>query len=119
MKTGPLDRAIKEHKYESRWGWGIIFARVLLGYLQQDRTASGADLIIPMPTYGPVGQTRKGADHAGWVIECAIDQDEVGYPFQLDPPVIVKTAAARKMVGHNAVERRLISRGISKSVIFV
>jgi predicted amidophosphoribosyltransferase len=43
MKTGPLDRAIIEHKYEGRWGWGIIFARVLLGYLQQDRTVSRLD----------------------------------------------------------------------------
>jgi predicted amidophosphoribosyltransferase len=112
MKTGPLDRAIKEHKYDGRWGWGIIFARVLLGYLQQNRTVGGADLIIPMPMYGPVRQERKGNDHAGWVIECAIDQDDVGYPFQLDPPVIIKTAATRKMVGHNAAERRLISEEI-------
>jgi predicted amidophosphoribosyltransferase len=65
-----------------------------------------------MPMYGPVGEARKGTDHAGWVIECAVDQDEIGYPFQLDPPVIVKTAATRKMVGHNAAERRLISEEI-------
>jgi predicted amidophosphoribosyltransferase len=112
MKTGSLDRAIKEHKYDGRWGWGIIFARVLLGYLQQDRTVAGADLIIPMPMYSPANRERKGNDHAGWVIECAIDQDDVGYPFQLDPSVIVKTAATRKMVGHNAAERRQISEEI-------
>lgn len=61
---------------------------------------------------GATSQTRKGIDHVGWVIECAIDQDGLGYPFQLDPPVIVKTAATRKMVGHNAAERRLISEEI-------
>lgn len=112
MKTGPLDDAIKAHKYDGRWGWGIIFARVLLGYLQQDPTIRRADLIIPMPMYNPAATERKGNDHAGWVIECAIDQDDIGYPFQLDPPVIVKTAATRKMVGHSAAERRQISEEI-------
>lgn len=112
MKTGPLDSAITRHKYDSRWGWGIIFARVLLGYLQQNPTVSAADLIIPMPTYNPTATERKGNDHTGWVIECAIDQDDVGYPFHLNPPVIVKTAATRRMVGHNAAERRRISEEI-------
>jgi predicted amidophosphoribosyltransferase len=112
MKTGPLDGAIRAHKYDGRWGWGTIFARVLLGYLRQDQTLRRADLIIPMPMHNPANEERKGNDHAGWVIECAIDQDDEGYSFQLDPPVIVKTAATRKMVGHNAAERRQISEEI-------
>lgn len=109
MKTGPLDLAIKAHKYRGKWGWGIIFARVLLGYLQQDQEISGADLIIPMPMYNPTNIARQGHDHAGWVIQSAIDQDDVGYSFQLDPPVIIKTASTDKMVGRNAAERRQIS----------
>ncbi|WP_309114766.1 phosphoribosyltransferase family protein [Saccharothrix sp.] len=109
MKTGALDRAIKDHKYNQRWGWGIIFARVLLGHLARDPAVAEADLIIPMPTLPlpPGATTRKEIDHAGWVIESAAAQDTVGYAFRADPPVIVKTQATPRMASTNDYGERL------------
>jgi predicted amidophosphoribosyltransferase len=102
MKTGALDTAINRHKYHGKLGWGIIFARVLLGYLQtHPEVGDDADLIIPMPAVDPRD------DHAARVIQSAIDQDEHGHPFRIHPPVIVKTAQTTKMATTtNAAERR-------------
>jgi predicted amidophosphoribosyltransferase len=94
--------AIKALKYPPKTtGWGVIFARVLLGYLAHDRELATADLIIPMPSSPlPAGTPRKGNDHTGWVIESAIEQSlpDLTFPFRLDPPVIVKTKQTSSMV---------------------
>lgn len=102
MKTRVLDTAINRHKYHGKLGWGIIFARVLLGYLQtHPEVGDDADLTIPMPAVDPYD------DHAARVIQRAIDRDERGYPFRIHPPVIVKTAETIKMATTtNAAERR-------------
>ena len=50
MRTGALDRAIKAHKYAGKWGWSLIFGRVLVGYLNANRdTFEDFDVIIPAP----------------------------------------------------------------------
>lgn len=107
MKTGALDTAIKAHKYSGQWGWGIIFARVLLGYLARDPRAAGADLIIPMPSrpLPPGITTRKGHDHAGWIIESAATQDD-RYPFRFAPPVLIKTRDTERMVSTRGYAER-------------
>lgn len=102
LKTGALERAIKAHKYPPPVpGWGVIFARVLLGYLAYDRDLATADMIIPMPGSPlPSGTPRAGHDHTGWVIESAIQQSlpDLRFPFRVDPPVIVKTTPTGSMV---------------------
>lgn len=113
MKNGALDRAIKDHKYDKRWGWGIIFARVLLGHLARDPAVATANLIIPMPAEPlPPGVTsRKEIDHSGWIIESAAAQDTVGYPFRADPPVIVKTRPTVRMAYTSDYAQRLTVAG--------
>lgn len=113
MKTGALDRAIKDHKYDQRWGWGIIFARVLLGHLAHDPAVATADLIIPMPAAPlPPGTTsRKEIDHSGWVVESAAAQDDVGYRFRADPPVIIKTRPTARMASTSGYGERLTVAG--------
>jgi predicted amidophosphoribosyltransferase len=108
MKTGPLERAILSHKYEHKFGWGIIFARVLLGHLARDPAIASADLIIPMPSLPlPPGTTsRKGIDHAGWIIESAAEQDTVGYRFRVEPPVIIKTRPTARMAATSGYAER-------------
>jgi hypothetical protein len=86
MKTGALDNATTRHKYHSKVGWAIIFARVLLGYLDTHPDVGSANLITTVPAVNP------SDDHAARVIQSAIEQDERDYPFRIDPPVIVKTA---------------------------
>jgi predicted amidophosphoribosyltransferase len=110
MKTGALQEAIYNLKYRQRSGWGLIFARVVLGYLYDrlDWTRS-FDMIIPSPTYLPPGAAASD-DHTGWVIRSAAAQDEAGLPFVLDPPVIVKTAPTPKMMTLKAHERREMAK---------
>lgn len=108
MKTGPLEKAIWEHKYNHKWGWGVIAARVLLGHLPQWPITTQADLIIPMPAFLEPGVSRKGYDQASWTLESAIDQqDPPGrYPFRVDPPVIAKTASTPRMATANSLAER-------------
>jgi predicted amidophosphoribosyltransferase len=115
MKTGALDQAIKAHKYEHKWGWGIIFARVLLGYLATTPEIAGTDLIIPMPSVPlPFGRTdRRGLDHTGWVIQSAQQQDDVGYSFRVDPPLLVKLQPTARMADSSGYgDRQRIARDI-------
>lgn len=113
MKTGALDTAIKQHKYEGRSGWGIIAARVILGFLPHWPILPRVDLIIPMPTFLPAGTPRQGNDQAGWTLQSAIEQDEDNHPFRVDPPVIVKTAPTARMATASGLgERRAIAGDI-------
>lgn len=121
MKTGPLDRAIKNHKYEKKWGWGVIFARVLLGHLASHPRDADTHLIIPMPAEPlPHGETsRAGIDHAGWIVESAAAQDDrrPPYPFRVDPPVAIKTRPTQRMVSTGSVgERRAVAQDIYAAV---
>jgi predicted amidophosphoribosyltransferase len=97
MKTGPLETAIYRWKFNNRWAWGIIFARVLLGFLYERRALLSANaIIVPSPTFLPPGADEH-SDYAGFVIRQAIAQDDRGLPFQCEPRVIVKTAETRKL----------------------
>jgi predicted amidophosphoribosyltransferase len=112
MKTGPLDEAIKLHKYQDRVGWAIIFARVLLGYLDTHPNVAGADLIIPMPAVNPA------TDHASRIIQRAMEQDDRGYPVHLHPPVIIKTAETTRMVATtSATERRAAAHELYNALL--
>lgn len=112
MKTGALDDAIKLHKYHGRVGWAMIFARVLLGYLDTHPDVGTAHLILPMPAFDPSG------DHATRVINSAIDQDDHSYPFRVHPPVIVKTAQTTRMVAtRNAAERRAAATELYNALV--
>ncbi|UVS79422.1 ComF family protein [Actinokineospora sp. UTMC 2448] len=120
MKTGVLDRGVRAHKYDRVTGWGTIFARVLLGYLDSHPDVAAADLIIPMPAAPlPSGATsRMGIDHSGWVIESAAIQDtRHRYPFRADPPVIIKTRATSRMAStSNYSERRTTAADIYRAL---
>jgi predicted amidophosphoribosyltransferase len=85
---------------------GIIFARVLLGFLYERPTLLGPNaIIVPSPTYLPPGADEH-SDYAGFVIRQAIAQDDRGLPFHHDPRVIIKTAATQKLKAMGAQARR-------------
>jgi predicted amidophosphoribosyltransferase len=93
MRTGALDRAIKAHKYAGKWGWSLIFGRVVVGYLDANRdTFEDFDVIIPSPTYtGPHGDSY---DHTGEIIGRAELEDD-SWPFRRD--VMRKTRATPRL----------------------
>jgi hypothetical protein len=47
-------------------GWAIIFARVLLGYLNAHPEVRSADLIIPMPAVNPEAITPPASSSEPW-----------------------------------------------------
>ncbi|WP_054570849.1 ComF family protein [Frankia sp. R43] len=97
MKTGALEEAILRWKDHDRWAWGIIFARVLVGYLLENFAADPHDCIIPSPTFAEPGAAPQ-QDMTRFVIQQAIGHDHSGkLPFHLDPPLVIRMYATPKM----------------------
>lgn len=105
MKTGELERAILASK-AGRWGWGYVFARVVLGYLySHPDVLAGLDAIIPMPAFlAPHADPR--TDHARWVLQQAIEQDERDLPLVVDPLLIRKRGPTMKMRETSGIQQR-------------
>lgn len=105
MKTGPLETAIHRAK-AGNWGWGMIFARVVLGYLYDNRdVVNDLDAIIPTPAFLEPGEDVRN-DHARRVIEQAALQDDYDLPFVYQPPLITKRQATRRMRLTTSVTQR-------------
>jgi predicted amidophosphoribosyltransferase len=65
--AGPLRAAIRRFKYQAERPWAEVFARLIVGFLD-DRMPwfDGYDTIVPMPAYTGEG-SRRGWDHMGTV----------------------------------------------------
>lgn len=111
MRSGTLQRAINAYKYDDRRGWAQIFARVLVGFLNQEReTFRPFDLIVASPTY--VGPDGRAFDHTRFVLEWAKDWAEGAWPFDLEEPAaIIKTAPTESMVRKTWKQRYEIAKG--------
>jgi len=112
MRSGILKSVLDAYKYQDKRGWALIFARVLVGFLNQEMgTFASFDLIVPSPTF--VGEDGRAWDHTRAVILEASELDEDGvWPFDIeDPPAIIKTAATERMMGKKWKERDAIARG--------
>jgi predicted amidophosphoribosyltransferase len=97
VKAGILEQGIHRLK-DGRYGWAMIFARIVLGHLYtHPELLDHVDVIIPMPAYLESKRARQGRDHTGYVIERAMLEDDQRLPFVLDPPLIEKTRATRRM----------------------
>jgi predicted amidophosphoribosyltransferase len=100
MKKGPLERAIITWKDDkNKWGWGLIFSRVVLGFLQdKEELFREFDVIIPSPAYRLTAEVTYH-DHTAYVIGQAARQDTTGLPFRATPPLITKRWATPRMRG--------------------
>ena len=109
MKSGALEEAIKRYKYKDKFGWALIFGRVIAEFLE-----SSADLfddfnvIIPAPVFvGPGGRTW---DHIGLTLRRADEASDRRWPVGPgEPPVMEKTAATDSFAGRSLVEREAIA----------
>jgi len=111
MRSGPLQNAINSYKYQDKKEWAQIFARVLVGFLdERAKTFSQFDLIVASPTYlSPVD--GRVWDHTRRVTELAYTFSGGRWPFDIgDPPAIIKTAATSKMMGKDWPERKRIAQ---------
>jgi predicted amidophosphoribosyltransferase len=54
--SGPLKTKIHSYKYQGKTGWALIFARLLVGWLEANASSNPPDLIVANPTYADPAQ---------------------------------------------------------------
>jgi predicted amidophosphoribosyltransferase len=120
MRSGILEQAISRFKYENKAGWRDIFARVLVGFLDDHRsTFEDFDVIVASPTYLPENSAR-AYDHTRAVIDAAEQEGGDRWPFDVgDPPLIIKTAETPRMMGLTWAERNRVARGPLRDALHV
>ena len=110
MRSGALETALNRYKYSGARGWGLIFGRILAGFLeQQSHTFEAFDLIVASPTY--VASDGRDFDHTGLVLQRAAEELAPGrlWPFDShDNPAIVKTGPTESLMGKSYARRREI-----------
>lgn len=108
MRTGPMDQSIKTYKYGGKQtAWALIFARLLLGYLDANAAEiSRFDMIVASPTFTGAGATRDW-DHTGAIIEAAAREAAGRWPFDTrDPSAIIQIAATVRFVDKKSWKAR-------------
>ncbi|MGO9604804.1 MAG: ComF family protein [Candidatus Binataceae bacterium] len=110
MRSGSLENAINAYKYQDKKEWAQVFARVLVGFLDQyPKTFRQFDLIVASPTYVSRVDGRAW-DHTRRVIRLAYEFANGSWPFDVgDRPAIIKTAATSRMMGKPWKERKMIA----------
>lgn len=105
----PLERAINRYKFNNAWGWALIFGRVLVGYLELERsTFAGFDLIIASPTFFE----DRPFNHTALVLEKAAAELGPGtrqWPFEYNSSdqTLVKTAATPRLSSSPSIQGRV------------
>jgi predicted amidophosphoribosyltransferase len=102
----PLERTIIAYKYHARSGWRLIFARLLLGWLERTLDPEDVDLIVATPTY--TGPPKWRFPHTEAVIDSAAVQDIRGlWPFdQEEPRAIVATGQRSQSAGGSLADKQ-------------
>jgi predicted amidophosphoribosyltransferase len=109
--SGDLKRTIHDYKYNGKKGWGLIFGRLVLGWLNQHKgDFNMPDLIIANPTFtvdGSPGHTER-------VLEFAEKADVVGrWPFDIGAPrAVVKTGPTPQSAGATAEHKRMAAASL-------
>jgi predicted amidophosphoribosyltransferase len=118
--TDPLAAVIKRFKYEGQTGWGLIFGRLVHGWLNQNLTPGDVDLIVPNPTFSDPGTPVRR--HTEAVIEAAAQDDLLHrWPFDAAPWAMAKhhatakSASARWKDKYNAAREHATSLTIDSS----
>jgi predicted amidophosphoribosyltransferase len=104
--SGELRTAIQRYKYDKKYGWSLIFGRLLAAWLDRNGRDCPPDLIIANPTY--LGDDGASLDHTQRVIEADATEDVLGeWPFGVQATrALQKTRATRKSAGNSAAVKR-------------
>jgi predicted amidophosphoribosyltransferase len=110
--SGSLHDKIKAYKYDGQTGWALIFARLLIGWLQQNARDNRPDIIIANPTYIPPGSGDVG--HTERIIDVAEREDVLGrWPFDAgEPRMLVKTESTEQSAGSSAAAKRAAAQNL-------
>lgn len=94
LHNDPLVDVMHRFKYRDKTGWGMIFARLLIGHLYETWDPADVDLIIANPP-------SPGRNHTTLVIEHAATYDTADdWPFDdTHNPAIIKTTETAQSAG--------------------
>jgi len=100
MRDPVIEKVIADYKFENVQHWATIFARVLVGFLEENADLfKRFDLIVASPSYVARDADVRNWDHTRRVIELAHTESRGEWPFDVgrDLKAIIKTAATPKM----------------------
>lgn len=101
LHKDPLDKTVDRYKYQDKYGWGRIFARLLFGYLETNWSPDEVDIIIANPP-------NPKKDHTTRVIRlaAAIDFGE-RWTFDSDQdPAITKRKPTEQSAGKGLQDKK-------------
>jgi len=115
--TGPLKDKIHSYKYASLAGWEVIFARLLVGWLEANAAYDPPDLIVANPTYTDPAHVHPG--HIEKIIAAASIEDyERRWIFDTGgPPAIIKTRPTGKSAGQTAAVKRAAADALRAALV--
>ena len=98
----PLPQIVHRYKYENKYGWAQIFARLLIGHLENHWDPADVDLIVANPS-------ESDRDHTGRVLRSARIQDFLDWwPFDNNgSPAFDKLEITPQSAGRTLAEKRL------------
>lgn len=104
--SGPLRQKIINYKYNGKYGWSLIFGRLLVAWLDRNARSDRPDLIIANPTF--LGEGGASFGHTERVLDVAATEDVLGeWPFDTDDPrAVVKVIATSKSAASTASAKR-------------
>lgn len=104
--SGQLKQKILRYKYEEKWGWSLIFGRLVLGWLDANAAADPPDLIVANPGFSAPGVS--GFSHVERIIRSAAYSDPLRrWPFDTsDPAAVLKTEPTARSAGADAAAKR-------------
>jgi predicted amidophosphoribosyltransferase len=110
--SGPIQDKIQSYKYEGKFGWSLIFGRLVVGWLEAHADKDPPDLIVANPTYVGPGQPSPG--HIETIIRAAATADYDGrWPFDMQSPAaIIKTQATERSAGRSFHEKRIAAAAL-------
>ncbi|QBI19633.1 ComF family protein [Egibacter rhizosphaerae] len=117
MHSGGLKRAIERYKYQRQWGWKLIFARLLLGYLDRHYAPWDVGLVVAAPTW--TGSGGRSFGHTEEVVRQAAESDMLGYwPLDDSPqPVLTLTRATRTSARGTLPEKRAAADDLAAATV--
>lgn len=81
--SGELANSIKRLKYQGRYGWAVIFGRLVAGWLADNRSALDYDLIVSNPTFRYPSEPPGLGQHTEMVLRSASYEDMRNvWPFE-------------------------------------
>lgn len=113
--SGELRRIILRYKYYGRYGWALIFGRLLVGWLDAHASGAEPDLIVANPTYTEPGVSGPG--HTEAVLAAAEREDVTGHwRFAVDPPALIKVHETQKSARATAGAKRTAARELREAL---